>query len=98
MLDHALAHPCHGPVRVAHELTLRVVRVLSGGVRGVWQCNKLLLTKRERLLRLEQASVETKVTLSDKQARLLGCFGPEFGERHIETPHTGSIVVVIPSS
>ena len=33
----ALAHPCHGPVRVAQELMLRGIQVSSGGVRGVWQ-------------------------------------------------------------
>ena len=37
ILDHALAHPCHGPMRVAHELMLRGIQVSSGGVRGVWQ-------------------------------------------------------------
>ena len=35
ILDHALAHPCHGPV--AQELVLQGVQVSSGGVRGVWQ-------------------------------------------------------------
>ena len=33
----ALAHPCHGPLRVAQELMLRGIQVSSGGVRGVWQ-------------------------------------------------------------
>ncbi len=36
ILDHALAHPCHGPMRVAHELALQGIQVSSGGVRGVW--------------------------------------------------------------
>ena len=34
ILDHALAHPCHGPMRVAQELVLRGIQVSSGGVRG----------------------------------------------------------------
>ena len=34
ILDHALAHPCHGPMRVAQELMLRGIQVSSGGVRG----------------------------------------------------------------
>jgi Winged helix-turn helix len=93
ILDHALAHPCHGPVRVAHELTLGGVQVSSGGVRGVWQRHNLL-TKHERLLRLEKASAETKVALSEEQTRLLEWFSPEFRERHIEAPHTGSLVAV----
>ena len=37
ILDHALAHPYHGPMRVVQELLLRGVTVSSGGVRGVWQ-------------------------------------------------------------
>jgi len=37
ILDHALAHPCHGPLRVARELMLQGLQVSSGGVRGVWQ-------------------------------------------------------------
>lgn len=35
IIDHALAHPCHGPMRVAQELVLRGVKVSSGEVRGV---------------------------------------------------------------
>lgn len=93
VLDHALAHPCHGPLRVAQELMLRGVQVSSGGVRGVWQRHGLL-TKHERLLRLEQATAERTLDLSDEQIRLLERFSPEFRERHIEAPHTGALVAV----
>jgi len=93
ILDHALAHPCHGPVRVAHELTLAGHQVSSGGVRGVWPRHNLL-TKHDRLLRLEKASAETKLALSEEQIRLLERFSPEFRERHIEAPHTGALVAV----
>ncbi len=93
ILDHALAHPCHGPMRVAQELVLRGVQVSSGGVRGVWQ-RHALLTKHDRLLRLEKATAERKLTLSDDQVRLLERFSPEFRERHIEAPHTGALVAV----
>jgi transposase InsO family protein len=93
ILDHALAHPCHGPLRVAQELMLRGIQVSSGGIRGVWQRHGLL-TKHERLLRLEQATAERTLELSDDQIRLLERFSPEFRERHIEAPHTGSLVAV----
>ena len=93
ILDHALAHPCHGPMRVAQELVLRGVQVSSDGVRGVWQ-RHALLTKHDRLLRLEKATAERKLTLSDDQVRLLERFSPEFRERHIEAPHTGALVAV----
>jgi transposase InsO family protein len=93
ILDHALAHPCHGPMRVAQELVLKGLQVSSGGVRGVWQRHGLL-TKHDRLLRLEKATAERKLSLSDEQVRLLERFSPEFRERHIEAPHTGALVAV----
>jgi transposase InsO family protein len=93
ILEHSLAHPCHGPMRVAQELTLQGIQVSSGGVRGVWQRHNLL-TKHERLLRLEKASSEQKIKLSDEQIKLLERFSPEFRERHIEAPHTGALVAV----
>lgn len=62
MLDHALAHPCHGPLRVAQELAMRNIQVSSGGVRGVWQRHNLL-TKHDRLLHLEKSTAERKLTL-----------------------------------
>lgn len=93
VLDHALAHPCHGALRVEQELRLRGLQVSSGGVRGVWQRHDLL-TKHERLLRLEKATAERTIELTDEQMRLLERFSPEFRERHIEAPHTGSLVAV----
>ncbi len=33
VLDHALEHPGHGPLRVAQELALKGIQVSSGGVR-----------------------------------------------------------------
>ena len=67
--------------------------VSSGGVRGVWQRHNLL-TKHERLLRLEKTTAERKIELKDEQIRLLERFSPEFRERHIEAPHTGALVAV----
>lgn len=93
VLDHALAQPCHGAVRVEQELRLKGVQVSAGGIRGVWQRHNLL-TKHERLLRLEKATAERKIELTEEQTRLLERFSPEFRERHIEAPHTGSLVAV----
>lgn len=93
ILDHALAHPCHGATRVEQELRMKGLQVSSGGVRGVWMRNNLL-TKHERLLRLEKETGEKKIELSQEQIRLLERFSPEFRERHIEAPHTGSLVAV----
>jgi hypothetical protein len=56
ILDHALAHPCHGCTRVEQELRLKGVQVLSSGVRGVWQRHGLL-TRHERLRHLGKVEV-----------------------------------------
>jgi hypothetical protein len=93
VLAHGLEHPCHGCTRVEQELRLKGLQVSSGGVRGVWQRHGLL-TKHERLLRLEKETAERQLTLTDEQMRLLERFSPEFRERHIEAPHTGSLVAV----
>lgn len=93
ILDHCLKHPTHGPVRVAQELALQGVQVSSGGVRGVWSRHDLL-TKHDRLLRLERSTREQKIELSDEQIRLLERFSPEFRERHIQVRHTGDLVAV----
>lgn len=93
ILAHALEHPCHGAVRVAQELMLRGVQVSSGGVRGVWMRHDLL-TKHQRLLRLEKTTAERQVDLTDEQIKALERFSPEFRERHIEAPHTGALVAV----
>lgn len=93
ILAYSLDYPTHGPLRVAQSLALRGVQVSSGGVRGVWQRHNLL-TKHERLLRLEEHVGNTPVELTDEQVRLLERFSPEFRERHIETRHTGDLVAV----
>ena len=93
VLKYALDYPTHGPLRVAQSLCLEGVQVSSGGVRGVWQRHNLL-TKHERLLRLEEHVGKQAIKLSDEQVRLLERFSPEFRERHIETRFTGDLVAV----
>ena len=93
VLDHALIHPCNGAVQLELEPRLKDPQVSADGIRGVWQRHGLL-TKHERLLRLEKTTAERTVELSDEQTRLLERFSPEFRERHIEAPHTGSLVAV----
>lgn len=93
ILEYSLHHPAHGPLRVAQQLTLHGVHVSAGGVRGVWG-RRNLLSRHERLLRLERSVKELSLTLTDEQVRLLERFSPEFRERHIETKHTGDLVAV----
>lgn len=93
ILDHALEHPCHGCLRVAQELALAGHVVSSGGVRGVWSRHNLL-TRHERLLRLEKHVSGQDIKLSQEQIRQLERFSPEFRERHIQAAHTGDLVAV----
>jgi transposase InsO family protein len=93
VLDHSLINPTHGCLRVAQELALKGIAVSSTGVRGVWG-RHTLLSKHERLLRLEASVREKKIELSADQVRLLERFSPEFRERHIEVKATGELVAV----
>ena len=93
ILDHSLKHPSHGCLRVAEELALMGVQVSSGGVRGVWSRHNLL-TRHERLLRLEKSVSKERIELTEEQINLLERFSPEFRERHIETNGVGDLVAV----
>ena len=93
IMAYSLEFPTHGALRVAQQLVLRGVQVSSGGVRGVWS-RQNLLTRHERLLRLEQSVRSQDIKLSDEQIRALERFSPEFRDRHIETRHTGDLVAV----
>jgi len=93
ILDFCMEHPTYGCLRVAQELALREIEVSSGGVRGVWSRHQLL-TRHQRLLRLEKSVAEKGFTLTEEQVRLLEKHSPEFRERHIETHFTGDLVAV----
>lgn len=93
ILDYCLQYPTHGPLRVSQELALRGVNVSSGGVRGVWSRHDLL-SKHDRLLRLEREHRSQSIALDDDQIRLLERFSPEFRERQIEVHYTGELVAV----
>lgn len=62
-------------------------------MRGVWSRHRLL-TKHERLLRLEQTARERQLELNERQIRPLERYSPEFRERHIVTQHTGELLAV----
>jgi len=93
ILDYSLQFPTHGPLRVSQELALRNITVSSGGVRGVWSRHDLL-SKHDRLLRLEKTQQEATIVLSDDQIRLLERFSPEFRERQIDVRYSGELVAV----
>ena len=93
ILEHSLDHPSHGCLRVAQELGLKGVQVSSNGVRGVWGRHNLM-TKEQRLLRLEEHARKRKIKLSEEQIRLLERFDPEFRDRHIVVKYPGELLGV----
>jgi transposase InsO family protein/molybdenum-dependent DNA-binding transcriptional regulator ModE len=93
ILAYSLEHPTHGAQRTADDLMLQGVQVSSSGVRGVWDRHGLL-TKHERLLRLEETASKRRIKLTEEQIRALERYNPEFRERHIETRFPGDLVAV----
>ena len=93
VLDYCLEYPTLGSLKVSQQLLLRGVHIGSGAVRGVWQRHNLL-SKHQRLLRLEKHAQETGMALSEHEIQLLERFDPEFRERHIEANFTGQLVAI----
>ncbi|WP_419163886.1 hypothetical protein [Candidatus Palauibacter sp.] len=78
---------------MADGLTLRGVRMNSGGVRGVWIRNRLK-TRHERLLWLEKTVRERDFELTEEYNQALERFDPECRERHKDVKATGELVAV----
>ena len=93
VLDYCLEYPTHGPVKVSQQLILRDVHVGVGAIRGIWQRNNMI-TKHQRLLRLEQHYKNNNISLTEKHIILLEKFDPEFRERHIKADFTGDLVAI----
>ncbi len=91
ILDYALVHPTHGAQRVANELRLQEVNISSGGVRGVWLRHDLE-TRHKRLLRLEKASQDSTIVLTDEQIQLLERHSVDFRCRHVESSRPGELL------
>jgi transposase InsO family protein len=91
ILDYCLERPTHGAQRVSNELRLQGVTVSSSGVRGVWLRHNLE-TRIKRLLRLEEASRENTLLLSEQQIKLLERHSPEFRCRHVEASRPGELL------
>lgn len=93
ILAYSLQYPTHGCLRVAQDLALQGMMVSPMGVRGVWNRHNLL-SRHQRLLRLEREVRERRIELDDEKILLLERFSPEFRERHIITRRTGDLVAV----
>jgi transposase InsO family protein len=93
ILDYCLEFPTQGCLRVSQQLILRGIHVGVGAVRGVWQRNNLL-SKHQRLLRLEQHHKDNNFPLTEQHIALLEKFDPEFRERHIKADFSGELVAI----
>jgi len=93
VLEYAIEKPTHGPMRVSQQLQLKGIQVSPSGVRGVFQRNNLL-SRYDRLLRLEKTAQKRKLELTAEQIIMLERFSPEFRERHINVHFPGEPVAV----
>src|SRR6266542_2189700 len=65
ILDYCLEYPTHGSVKVSQQIHLQGVVVGSGAIRGVWPRHSLL-SKHQRLLRLEKHYQANSIELTEK--------------------------------
>ena len=93
VLDYCLQFPTHGPLKTSQQLVLRGIHVGVGAIRGIWQRHDLL-SKHQRLLRLENHYRENSIPLTEQHIALLEKFDPEFKERHIKADFTGQLVAL----
>jgi transposase InsO family protein len=91
VLEYSLAFPTRGQVRVANDLRLKGLTVSPGGVRNVWLRHDLA-TRHKRLLRLEAASQEQTLVLSEEQMQLLERHSVDFRLRHVESSRPGELL------
>jgi len=93
VLDYCLEFPTHGSLRVSQQLILRGTHIGVGAIRGIWQRHDLI-SKHQRLLRLEKHYKEHNIQLTEQHIALLEKFDPEFRERHIKADFTGQLVAL----
>jgi transposase InsO family protein len=93
ILDYCLEYPTQGSLKVSQQLLLRNIHAGQGAIKGVWQRYNLL-TKHQRLLRLEQHHKDTNIELTEAHIALLEKFDPEFRERHIKADFSGELVAI----
>ena len=93
VLDYCLEFPTHGSLRVSQQLILRDIHIGVGAVRGIWHRHNMI-TKYQRLLRLEKHYKDNNIPLTEHHITLLEKFDPEFRERHIQADFTGHLVAL----
>jgi len=93
VLDHCLEFPTQGSLRVSQQLILKDIHVGVGAVRGIWHRHNMI-TKHQRLLRLEKHYKDNNIPLTEQHIILLERFDPEFRERHIKADFTGQLVAL----
>jgi len=82
VLDYCLDFPTHGPLRVSQQLVLSDIHVGIGAIHGIWQRHEII-TKHQRLLRLERHYKDNNAQLTEQHITLLEKFDPEFRARKL---------------
>jgi hypothetical protein len=65
VMDYCLQFPTDGPMKVSRQLILKGLHVGVGAVRGIWQRHNLV-TKHQRLLRLEKHYKDNNIQLTEQ--------------------------------
>jgi len=92
VLDYSLEFPTHGQKRLSNEFRAQGIRISDGGVRGVWTRHGLL-TKADRLKRLEKYAAESGKVLTESQvAALEDAKEEKRAHGEIETFHPGFLL------
>ncbi len=97
ILDYSLTRPAHGPLRVAQKLVLQGINVSAGGVRGVWQRHDLL-SKHDRLLRLEKTHVSRPLSSMTSKFACSSASAPSFANVRLRSTTPGNWWRSTPSS
>lgn len=87
----SLKHPAWGPVRLSDNLRLEGVSVSPTTVRNIW-IKEEMVTRYQRLLRLEEEKNGQDIDLTEEQIRFLEKANPCFRERKVESLYPGYLL------
>lgn len=91
VLSLSVERPTWGKQRIADHLRLQGVALCAATVRNIWLRHDLV-TRYQRLLKLEEKMAGETIELTAEQIRLLERYNPCFRERHVESKYPGNLL------
>jgi DNA-directed RNA polymerase subunit H (RpoH/RPB5) len=91
ILERSLQHPMWGCVRLSDQLKLKRVSVSSPTIQKILIQHELV-SKHQRLLRLEEKALDEKIPLTPEQAKAIEKTNPCFKERQVESSGPGELL------